>query len=79
MIDTEIYNRYFLETARAKEPILKEMTLSSNELNPKKELFLTSFNHFEHLWTADLVNESIRGSTINESHPSINSRIKHTK
>ncbi len=43
--------------------------MSSREENPKKELDLTSFRHFAHLWIAYLVRLTRNGINIIERKP----------
>uniref|UniRef100_A0A7S3JA11 Uncharacterized protein n=1 Tax=Euplotes harpa TaxID=151035 RepID=A0A7S3JA11_9SPIT len=77
--DRTMYSRYFLDRMTPKLPMLNDITLSSSELNPSSELFLTSFRHFEHLWTALLVRESTSGRMQIDSQPSPNRIISEIK
>jgi len=52
------------------------LTLSSSDVNPKYEFDLTSFRHFAHLWTADLVRLTRKGIRMIERNP--NNRIEST-
>ena len=59
--------------------MLKDITLSSIELKPNNELFLTSFKHWAHRCTELFVSESTNGKIQNDNQPSANNKMRETR